>query len=131
MIRREVIARYLAAESEARKIDEIAVTPFNYRFHFRNVIDEPARQVYVFQLMPRRKKVGLFKGELWAEGKTGLPVHEAGQFVKSPSVFVKRISFTRDYAIRDGWGVPVYVHSIVESRIAGRVELDIHFADAH
>jgi|KBSMisStaDraftv2_1062788.scaffolds.fasta_scaffold09552_4 hypothetical protein len=130
MIRREVIARYLAAESEARKIDEIAITPFNYRFHLRNVMDEPTRQIYVFQLTPKKKKVGLFKGELWVDGQTGLPVHESGQFIKSPSVFVKRISFTRDYVMRGGLGVPTYVHSIVESRVAGRVELSIHFADA-
>jgi hypothetical protein len=130
MVRREVIARYLTAESEGRNMADIAITPFNYRFRFKSLIEEPTRQVYVFQLKPTKKKVGLFKGELWVDGQTGLPVHESGQFIKSPSVFVKRISFTRDYATRGGSGVPVHIHSTVESRIAGRVELDIRFTDA-
>ena len=128
MIRREVIARYLAAESEARKIDEIAITPFNYRFHLRNVMDEPTRQIYVFQLTPKKKKVGLFKGELWVDGQTGLPVHESGQFVKSPSVFIKKIVFARDYESRNGLNLPARIHSTVESRIAGSAELDIRFS---
>ena len=118
MIRREVIARYLAAESEARRIDEIAITPVNYRFHLRNVIEEATRHIYVFQLAPKRKKVGLFKGELWVDGQTGLPVHDAGQFIKSPSVFVKRISFTRDYVGRGGCSCVCAQHCGVAHRRA-------------
>jgi hypothetical protein len=76
MVRREVIARYLAAEGEGRKMDEIAITPFNYRFRLKGIIEEQARHVSVFQLVPKKKKVGLFKGELWVDGQTGLPVHE-------------------------------------------------------
>ena len=128
-IRREVIARYLAAESQMRTTGETAITPFNYRFQPKGEIEKDSRQVYVFHLTPRKKKVGLFKGELWVDGRTGLPVHESGQFIKSPSVFIKRISFTRDYATH-GSHVQVHIHSAVESRIVGRVELDIEFADA-
>jgi len=130
MLRREVIGRFLSAESDTRKIAELAVTPFNYRFHPNGFREEQARRVYMFQLAPKKKKVGLFKGELWVDGQTGQPVHEAGQFIKTPSVLIKRISFTRDYALRDGLGVPVHIHSIVESRIFGRVELDITVTDA-
>jgi hypothetical protein len=129
MLRREVIARFLSAESDTHKMAEIAVTPFNYRFRPNGFREEQDRRVYMFQLAPRKKNVGLFKGELWVDGKTGLPVHESGQFIKSPSVFIKRISFTRDYAPQDGLDIPVHTHSIVESRIVGRVELDIKFAD--
>jgi len=130
MVRREVIARYLAAESDGRTTDQTAITPFNYRFRFIGTFDEPSRRVYVFQLAPKKKQVGLFKGELWVDGRTGLPVHESGQFVKNPSMFLKGISFTRDYTRSREWGVDVHIHSTVESRIAGRVELDIRFVDA-
>ena len=74
--------------------------------------------------------MGLFKGVFWVDGRTGLPVHESGQFIKSPSVFIKRISFTRDsrdarvLSFRSTFTAPL------ESRIVGRVELDIEFADA-
>ncbi|MEO8050291.1 MAG: hypothetical protein ABI833_07730 [Acidobacteriota bacterium] len=129
MIKREVIARYLAAESQTRATVETAITPFNYQFQPKGVIEKESRQVYVFHLSPRRKKVGLFRGELQVDGRTGLPIHESGQFIKSPSVFIKRISFTRDYVARGWFDVPVHIHSTVESRIVGRVELDIEFAD--
>ena len=56
----------------------------------------------------------------------GLPPR---QFIKSPSVFIKRISFARDYAALDGSHFPVHIHSTIESRIVGRGELDIQFAD--
>jgi hypothetical protein len=129
MIRREVIARYLAVESQTRSTAETAITPFNYQFQPKGVIEKESRKVYVFHLAPRKKKVGLFKGELWVDGHSGLPVHESGQFIKSPSVFIKRISFTRDYGARGWFDVPVHIHGTVESRIVGRVELDIEFAD--
>jgi hypothetical protein len=128
MIRREVIARYLAVESQTRSTAETAITPFNYQFQLKGVIEKESRKVYVFHLVPRKKKVGLFNGEVWVDGHSGLPVHESGQFIKSPSVFIKRISFTRDYA-RGWFDVPVHIHGIVYSRIVGRVELDIEFAD--
>jgi hypothetical protein len=130
MVRREVIARYLAAESQDREPNEIAITPVNYRFRLKGIIEEHTQQVYVFQLAPKKKKVGLFKGELWVDGQTGLPVHESGQFVKSPSVFIKRILFTCEYVTRRGVRVPNHIHSTIESRIAGHVELEVHVVNA-
>ena len=78
MIRREVIARFLSAESDTHKIAELAITPVNYRFYPNGFGEEQARRVYVFRLVPKTRKAGLFKGELWVDGQTGLPVHEAG-----------------------------------------------------
>jgi hypothetical protein len=46
--------------------------------------------------------VGLFKGELWVDADTFLPLRESGRFVKNPSVFLKKIEFVRDYEIKDG-----------------------------
>jgi hypothetical protein len=122
---REVIARYIAAESQERDPREIAVTPLNYNFRLKRIIEEPTRQIYIFQLAPKKKKVGLFKGELWVDGQTGLPVHESGRFVKNPSVFIKRVSFTRDYLTKSGPVSLIHTHSTIESRVAGRAELDI------
>ena len=73
--------------------------------------------------------MGLFKGELWVDGQTGMPVHESGQFVKSPSVFVKRIRFVRDYEIRDGVAILNYIESTVDTRLAGRAKLDVRYFD--
>jgi hypothetical protein len=130
MLRREVIARYLAVESQEGPKEDIEIAPSHYRFRFLRTFEDAGRSIHVFQLTPKQKLPRLFKGELWLDSETGLPIHESGQFVKSPSMFIKRIVFTRDYEMRSGWSVPVHIRSTVESRIAGRAELDIRFIDA-
>ena len=73
--------------------------------------------------------VGLFKGELWVDTETGMPVRESGQFVKSPSVFLKKIAFVRDYELQDnGVSIPAHIESMVDTRIVGRAELEISFS---
>lgn len=128
MVKREVIARYLAAESLASELDEIAITPSQYKFRFIRAVRQADRRIDVFQLIPKRRKVGLFKGELWLDSQTGLPVHESGQFVKNPSVFVKHIVFVRDYQIRDGIAAPTQITSTIDTRLVGHAELSIQFS---
>jgi len=126
-VRREVIGRYLEAEDQAAQLDEIAITPSHYRFHFLRTVLEAGRRVLIFQLNPKQKRVGLFKGELWLDNQTALPVRESGQFVKSPSVFIKRIVFVREYHIEDGAAIPDRIAATVDTRLAGRAELSVQF----
>ena len=80
-VRQEVIMRYLTADSEPRDTGALAITPANYRFRLKGATGSEKRLVYIFQLTPRKKKVGLFKGELWVDGETSMPLRESGQFV--------------------------------------------------
>jgi hypothetical protein len=128
-VKQEVITRYLAAESEGRENGTIAITPANYKFKLKGEIERNNRRVDVLQITPRKKAVGLFKGELWVDAETGMPVRESGQFVKSPSVFLKKIAFVRDYAIQDGVSIPAHIASTVDTRVAGRAELQISFSN--
>ena len=63
---------------------------------------------------PRKKREGLFKGEIWIDTDTALPVREVGRFVKSPSVFLKKVDFTLtyDYAVLGNGAVPDSVKRI-------------------
>ena len=85
--------------------------------------------VHIFQLTPRRKAVGLFHGELWLDADTALPVRESGRFVKSPSMFLKKIEFVREYQIQDGVAIPKHIESTADVRIIGRAELSIDFSN--
>lgn len=127
MVRREVIARYLAAAGQAQGMDEVAITASHYRFRFVRSVEQPNRRIHIFQLSPKQKRVGLFKGELWLDGQTGMPVHESGRFVRSPSVFLKRIEFARDYRILNGLAIPDRLVTTVETRLVGRAELSVQF----
>ena len=130
-IKSQVIARYLTAEMEAQKnlAPSLSVTPDNYRFKYKGKSPFDGREAYVFHVTPRKKRPGLYKGELWIDAETYLRVQETGYLVKSPSIFLKRVAFTRTYEIRDGISVPRQVQSVVETRLVGKAELTIDFSN--
>ena len=128
-IKQEVITRYLAAESEARDSGSIAITPANYKFKYKGVAERDGRELRMFQITPKKKKVGLFRGELWLDAETGMPVREAGQFVKNPSVFLKKVEFVEDFELRDGVAIPKHFRGTVDTRLVGRAELSIDFSN--
>jgi hypothetical protein len=130
-IKTDVIARYLQAEDQAQMGDPslMAITPQNYKFKYKGQDTLGGRSAHVFQLTPRKKRLGLFKGELWVDTKTYLPLREIGRLVKNPSVFLKRVEFVRDFEIRDGVAVPRRILSQVETRVVGPAELAINFSD--
>lgn len=126
-LRRQVITRYMAAESQSRDADARALTPLNYKFRLKAVIDRLGRRIHVFQLTPRQKREGLFKGELWVDEATGMPVRESGQFVKTPNPFLKRLTFIRNFELRDGLAFPTQDEITIDVRFWGRAALNIDF----
>jgi hypothetical protein len=128
VVKTEVIANYLKAEVESAKGPSSAsITPEHYKFKYKGTEDWNGRQVYVLQLKPREKKVGLFKGELWLDAETYMPVRESGSFVKSPSFMLKKMQFVRDYELQNGVSLPQRTESRVETRFFGKVELNINY----
>ena len=130
-VKNQVIARYLTAEAEAQKDQSpsLAVTPANYKFKYKSRGQLEGRAVYIFQVTPRQKRQGLFKGDLWLDAGTYLRVQESGYLVKNPSIFLKKVAFVRKYEIRDGISVPLQVQSVVDTRLAGQAELTIDFSN--
>ena len=128
-VKNGVIARYLTAEVQAQTNDlaSFAITASNYKFKYKGLFNYRERQIHVFQLTPRKKQVGLFKGELWLDADTCLPVRESGRMVKNPSVFLRRVYFVREYEIRDGLAIPTRIESIVDTRLVGKAELTVRF----
>jgi hypothetical protein len=97
-IKTQVIARYLKTEVQSRSAGEdVTISLVNYRFEYKGIADYAGRPAYVYQIEPRRKRVGLFRGELWLDPATALPFREWGDLVKSGSAFVKHVRFVRDY----------------------------------
>jgi Outer membrane lipoprotein-sorting protein len=128
IVKTEVIANYLKAEVEAAQgQSKLSITPENYKFKYKGTQDWNGRQVYVLHLNPRAKKVGLFKGELWLDAETYMPVREQGSFVKSPSFMLKKMQFVRDYELQNGVSIPQRTESQVETRFFGKVELNINY----
>lgn len=130
-VKKEVMARFMTAEVDAalKRKDDMGITPENYNLKYKGEHDRENKRVHVFELKPKKKRVGLFKGELWVDTETFLPVRETGRLVKNPSVFIKKMEFTRDYDIRDGVAWLVHMESKTDTRIVGRAELQISYAN--
>jgi hypothetical protein len=131
IVNKEIISRYLTAEVEAQKeqAPEIAVTPRNYKFKYKGTKRTAGRDVHVFEVSPKEKREGLFKGEVWIDARTFLKVQESGYLVKNPSIFLKKVAFIRKYEIRDGISVPRQVQSVADVRFVGKAELTIDFSN--
>lgn len=129
VVKTEVIANYLKAEVEsaAKGPSTVALNMQNYKFKYKGTEQWNGRQVYVLHVNPREKKVGLFKGELWLDAETYMPVRETGTFVKSPSFMLKKVQFVRDYDLQNGVSVPQRTESRVDTRFFGKVELNVNY----
>jgi hypothetical protein len=129
-VKKEIIARYLDAERQSQDKENIDITPQNYKFHYRGERQTSSgASAFVFQVQPRKKRVGLYKGELWLDSRLYLPVLEKGRFVKNPSVFFKKVDFERGFSIQDGLSVPSYITSTIDTRLVGKVELNINYSN--
>ncbi len=136
MVRKDVIARYMSAEADASKkvapgdtkIQSFGITRDNYEFKYKGLGTLNERQVYVFELKPKQKRLGLFKGEIWVDALTFQTLRESGTFVKSPSIYLKKVQFVRQYEIQNGLAIPTYVSSKIETRMVGRADIDIRFS---
>jgi hypothetical protein len=129
-IKKDVIARYLNAETQAQLgTTSLAITPANYKFKYKGLHRNEKQGMHVFQVTPIKKRIGLFKGELWIDAETYLPLRESGRFVKNPSVFLKKVEFTRDYEIRDGVAIPRTIDSVIDTRLVGRAEIHIAYTN--
>ncbi len=127
-VKKDVIARYLSAEVQAQgNGQDLSISPANYKFKYKGLQNKDGRDVYVFNVSPRKKEVGFFKGEIWLDKDTAMPVRESGRFVKNPSIFFKKTEFVRTYQMQDGISIPRHIDSVVHTRIVGPVELSIDF----
>jgi len=130
-VQKELIVRFINLEMEARShnTEDVAVNAKNYKIKYRGTMDQAGRDTDVFEVHPRKKRIGLFKGEVWIDTETGLTVHQAGEWVKSPSVFVKTVKFSQDFEILDGYQVPKNASFVTRTRFWGVAEMNVEYSD--
>jgi hypothetical protein len=131
-VKTNVIVRFLQSEVEHVQKDDPAlnaISPANYRFSYKGTSQLEGRLVHVYQLKPREKRAGLFKGRIYVDIYTGSLVRAEGRPVKSPSLFIKKIDFVQDYADIGPFTFPVHTHSEASARIVGRAIVDVYQRD--
>jgi hypothetical protein len=131
-VKSNVIARVLQSEVEhvqKQEQSEVAIDSQNYKFSFKGTSELNGVAVHVYDLKPRRKHSGLFKGRIYVDAATGQLLRSQGTLLKSPSLFIKRIEFVQDYQTVEGFTFPVRLHSEASTRIAGKAIVDIRQSD--
>ncbi len=127
-VKSNLIVRLLQSEVDhvhRREQSQTAISSANYKFSYKGsslINDVP---VYVYEVKPHKKRVGLFKGKVYLDTGTGELVRAQGRIVKSPSFFIKRIDFIQDYAHINGFTLPLHFHSEAQTRIIGKAVVDI------
>jgi hypothetical protein len=131
-VRTNIIIRLLQSEVDHVQKDDPAlnaISPTNYKFSYKGTNQLNGRLVHVYQLKPRQKRAGLFKGRIYVDCYTGSLVRAEGRPVKSPSLFIKKIDFVQDYADIGPFTFPVHIHSEANARLVGRAIVDIDQSD--
>jgi len=131
-VKSNVIVRLLEAEVDSVKKaqgPQLAINDANYKFKLKASERLNGNAVYAFEVKPRRKRSGLFKGRVYVDAYTGSIRRAEGVMVKSPSFFIKKIEFVQDYADFDGFSLPVHIHSDTRARIIGRALVDVYHSD--
>jgi len=131
-VKANVIARFLQSEVEHVQKDDSSAMAFsaaNYKFSYKGLQSVNGRTLHEFQLKPRRRRVGLLKGNLFLDAYTGSLVHLEGAPAKSPSVFLSKIRVSQDFADFGPFTLPVHLHSEAKASIVGRTIVDVYQRD--
>jgi hypothetical protein len=128
-VKKNVIAKYLQAEQQSQLNPSIAVTPDNYHFKYKGKSEVDGREIHILQVAPKKKRQGLYRGELWLDAETYLRVQESGCLVKNPSIVLRKVQFVRRYEIRDGISVPRQMQTVADTWLVGRTELTIDYTN--
>ena len=75
------LARYFALQEEIENLplSSIQISPENYRFRLRGEVKTGIDSAYVYDITPRKRRPGLFKGQIWIEAGTGAEVLITGR----------------------------------------------------
>jgi hypothetical protein len=131
-VKTSVITRLLQSEVDHVQKDDgpsMALSAANYKFSYKGMQIVDGRTVHVFQLKPNQKRLGLLKGSIFLDAHTGSIVHLEGVPAKSPSVFLRKIRFTQDFADFGAFTLPIHVHSEAKASIVGRTIVDVVHRD--
>jgi hypothetical protein len=79
----EVIARYFEFKRQVEKqpLASTLISPENYNFHFRGQVKTGGGNSYIYDITPRKKRLGLMKGQIWIDATTGAEVVLAGRIM--------------------------------------------------
>lgn len=131
-IHRRVFKGLMSAEQEAAagkdKADS-AITSANYDVRLVGTDSQRGRDCYVIALTPKRRDKYLFVGKAWIDTQDFAIARLEGEPARSPSFWVVRAPFVREYQRVDRFWLPLKDETHSQIRLAGEYILRIDYAD--
>jgi hypothetical protein len=131
-IHRRVFKGLMSAEQEAAagkdKADS-AITSANYDVRLVGTDSQRGRDCYVIALTPKRRDKYLFVGKAWIDTQDFAIARLEGEPARSPSFWVIRAPFVREYQRVDRFWLPLKDETHSQIRFAGEYILRIDYAD--
>jgi hypothetical protein len=123
--RGEKIVRNLLEEETqpAREGHSRDINRTNYEFVFLRQENFGLVPEYVLHMVPKRKEKGLVLGRIWVDAKTLRIRRIEGVPAKSPSIWIKDIYITMQFAEVNEMWIPVSLDAIATVRLLGRFTL--------
>jgi hypothetical protein len=131
-VKTNVISRLLQSEVdhvEKAHPEDTAIDYKNYKFYYKGMENIEGQDVHVFQVKPRRKSPGLFKGKFYLDVHTASLRRMQGTLAKSPSFFIKNLEFIQEFKDVDGFTFPTILRSNAKARVIGRTIVDVIHRD--
>jgi hypothetical protein len=130
-IKTELMARFLELEEKTKAYGAMKIAPQDYEFKIKAILKRDGKSTYVFEVIPRKNDAEKFRGELWVDGATGMPLREAGRMVRSPHLLLTNLRFARDYELHEGISIVKHFKSSTDIRLlgVGSAELDVDFSN--
>lgn len=127
IVAQEVVGRYLLLQQQldSLPVSSVAITPANYKFHYKGEVGAGRSLAYVYQITPKTKRDGLIEGQVWIDSESGAAVLEAGRYVKMSYSFARGVEIVRDTRLIEGQACMRTTHVTIDTMNAGRGELTI------
>lgn len=124
----------ISAEADASKKYLVSGSPIgnaNYKFQLLGHVAYDGRRCYLLQLEPRRRSENLINGKAWVDAADFEIIHLEGRTGASVSFWLGRPTITEDYEKIAQFWVAKRRHSVSDSFLLGRSELNIDYSDYH
>jgi hypothetical protein len=119
-----VVRKLLEKEMQvARDFQAAGFNIANYEFKFLGEEPLGGSQCYVLGIHPKRKSEDMLEGKIWLDKNLYLVRRVQGSPVKSPSWWVKEVSFTVDYGNLEGMWLQIGSTGEARVRFVGKYKL--------
>ena len=120
----KIVRELLDRETEsAKKGLGSEITRTNYDFVFLRQENFGVVPEYVLRIVPKRKDKYLLRGQIWVDASTFRIRRIEGVPAKSPSMWIKGIHITLQYAELNGMWIPISFDAIATVRLLGEYTL--------